>query len=113
MRDSTSILRARNFTPRSARRYRQQVTRYDRMVSAFLDDADLAVALEHRERRVGDVLQVAVEPQILEDVVLAEPAPARRCLVELAVAHDDIAAPLDQEAKTMRTLRPVGEDAMQ
>ena len=59
------------------------------------NDADLTVPLEDGQQHVTDVGDVAVEPQVLEDVVFAQAIAARRRFVERPISHDHVAPPLD------------------
>ena len=59
------------------------------------DDADLTVPLEDCQQHVPDVGGVAVEPQVLEDVVFAQAIAARRRFVERTISHDHVAPALD------------------
>jgi len=56
------------------------------------DDADMTVALEHRQQHVMYFGDVAVEPQVLEDVMLAQAITVRRCFVERSISHDPLTA---------------------
>ena len=61
------------------------------------DDADMTVALEHRQQHVMYFGDIAVESQVLEDVMVAQAIAVRCCFVERSVSHDDVASALDQD----------------
>jgi hypothetical protein len=52
--------------------------------------ADLPVAFEHRKRDVGDVPDVAVEPQVFQNVMFAEPISPCELLIQCSLANDDV-----------------------
>src|SRR6516162_783419 len=76
------------------------------------DHADLTISLEDRQPYVADMIHVAIQPQVLQHVVLAQTIALRSRFVERAVPHDDVAAALDQEAQCVGSARPVREHSM-
>jgi len=77
------------------------------------DDADVAVALEYRERNVRHICHVSVKAKILEKIMHAETIAGRSGVVDLAITDNDIAASLDQKPEAMRTARPERQHSMQ
>jgi hypothetical protein len=75
--------------------------------------ADLPVAFEHRKRDVGDVPDVAVEPQVFQHVMFAEPISPREFLIQCSLPNDDVAATLDEIPKDVRSSSPIRQGSME
>ena len=65
------------------------------------NDADLTISLEHCQQHVAYFGDVPIEPQVLEDVMLAQSIASRCCFVKRTIPDDHVAATLDQEAECM------------
>jgi hypothetical protein len=77
------------------------------------NNADMPVSLENRQGDVTDVPDVPVQPEVLKQVMFAQAVAPGECLVQLAVTDDDIAAPLDEKTKRVRSAGPVRERPVQ
>jgi hypothetical protein len=55
----------------------------------------MTVPLKHRQNYVADVVNVAIEAQILENIVFAQAIPTGGAFVECSVSHDDVTAAFD------------------